>query len=276
MDVEDTVETYRMRRALSLIGASLHALLQAFAAHVERYADLVCMGYTHLQSAEPTTRRLPVGRLRARPLDRRCATARRLRCADAPRVSAARSGRRLPTSGCCAAPAAARAIKKPTFSATSVLNRSRRGDANLSAQARLSRAFGARGSRRIAFQIRSGRAAAVVARIRRVVRTVRRQSKSAVPRCPSNAIRCSRERIGSLARLLPAYAERHGKTRRRTTSNERSTIAPTGARSCPKRSCAATRSYRSRAGSSPGCASTKVASRAICARTARSRAARPF
>ncbi len=55
MDVEDTVETYRMRRALALLGESLHALLGAFAARVERHADLVCMGYTHLQPAEPTT-----------------------------------------------------------------------------------------------------------------------------------------------------------------------------------------------------------------------------
>ena len=55
MDIEDTVETYRMRRALAVVGASLHALLGALAASVERYADVVCMGYTHLQFAEPTT-----------------------------------------------------------------------------------------------------------------------------------------------------------------------------------------------------------------------------
>ena len=55
MDVEDTVETYRMRRALALLGESLHALLGGFAARVEQYASLACMGYTHLQPAEPTT-----------------------------------------------------------------------------------------------------------------------------------------------------------------------------------------------------------------------------
>jgi len=55
MDVEDTVETYRLRRALSLLGANLHALLASFAKSVRAYADLVCMGYTHLQPAEPTT-----------------------------------------------------------------------------------------------------------------------------------------------------------------------------------------------------------------------------
>ena len=55
MDIEDTVETYRMRRGLALLGDSLHALLGGFAARIERYAHLVCMGYTHLQPAEPTT-----------------------------------------------------------------------------------------------------------------------------------------------------------------------------------------------------------------------------
>ena len=55
MDIEDTVETYRMRRALALLLASLDELLAAFVAQIERYADLVCMGYTHLQPAEPTT-----------------------------------------------------------------------------------------------------------------------------------------------------------------------------------------------------------------------------
>jgi adenylosuccinate lyase len=55
MDVEDTVETFRMRLALERIVASLDELLRAFAAQIERYAELVCMGYTHLQPAEPTT-----------------------------------------------------------------------------------------------------------------------------------------------------------------------------------------------------------------------------
>ncbi len=55
MDVEDTVELYRMRRALAMLGESVHALLRAFGAKITQYADLVCMGYTHLQPAEPTT-----------------------------------------------------------------------------------------------------------------------------------------------------------------------------------------------------------------------------
>ncbi len=55
MDVEDTVETYRLRLALSHVGEHLYALLGVFSAQIRKYADLVCMGYTHLQPAEPTT-----------------------------------------------------------------------------------------------------------------------------------------------------------------------------------------------------------------------------
>jgi len=55
MDVEDTVETYRLRVALGLIGERLATLLRSFSVAIVRYADLVCMGYTHLQPAEPTT-----------------------------------------------------------------------------------------------------------------------------------------------------------------------------------------------------------------------------
>lgn len=55
MDIEDTVETFRLRLGLSWIGASLGALLEAFAAKIRAYADLTCMGFTHLQPAEPTT-----------------------------------------------------------------------------------------------------------------------------------------------------------------------------------------------------------------------------
>jgi len=55
MDVEDTVETFRMRLALEQIVAAVDDLLLAFAGRIERHADLVCMGYTHLQPAEPTT-----------------------------------------------------------------------------------------------------------------------------------------------------------------------------------------------------------------------------
>ena len=55
MDIEDTVETYRLRLGLAAVGANLHGLLQSFAAKIRQYADLVCMAFTHLQPAEPTT-----------------------------------------------------------------------------------------------------------------------------------------------------------------------------------------------------------------------------
>ncbi len=55
MDVEDTVETYRLRLALSHVGENLYALLGVFCPKIRSYADLVCMAYTHLQPAEPTT-----------------------------------------------------------------------------------------------------------------------------------------------------------------------------------------------------------------------------
>jgi adenylosuccinate lyase len=55
MDVEDTVETYRLRLALASVGERLHELLQAFAAKIRDHAELVCMAFTHLQPAEPTT-----------------------------------------------------------------------------------------------------------------------------------------------------------------------------------------------------------------------------
>jgi adenylosuccinate lyase len=55
MDIEDNVETYRHRRALALIGAALDELLTSLSEAIRRHADLVCMAYTHLQPAEPTT-----------------------------------------------------------------------------------------------------------------------------------------------------------------------------------------------------------------------------
>jgi adenylosuccinate lyase len=55
MDIEDTVDTYRFRLALSCVGENLHGLLADFSTKIREYADLVCMAFTHLQPAEPTT-----------------------------------------------------------------------------------------------------------------------------------------------------------------------------------------------------------------------------
>lgn len=55
MDINDNAETLRMLEALQLIEDELKSLLKVFTSKIEQYADYVCMGYTHLQSAEPTT-----------------------------------------------------------------------------------------------------------------------------------------------------------------------------------------------------------------------------
>ena len=55
MDIEDTVETYRLRLALATIGANLRDLLKRFSERIRLHSDLVCMAFTHLQPAEPTT-----------------------------------------------------------------------------------------------------------------------------------------------------------------------------------------------------------------------------
>ncbi|MFN2449930.1 MAG: adenylosuccinate lyase [Candidatus Baltobacteraceae bacterium] len=55
MDIEDTVETYRVRRAIASVGAAIDVLLGSFAQKIREYGDLVCIAFTHLQPAEPTT-----------------------------------------------------------------------------------------------------------------------------------------------------------------------------------------------------------------------------
>ncbi len=55
MDISDNAETIRMQEALNIIEKKLIALLKVFEEKIEKYADFVCMGYTHLQPAEPTT-----------------------------------------------------------------------------------------------------------------------------------------------------------------------------------------------------------------------------
>jgi len=55
MDIEDAVEVYRVRTGLTLVLDSMHEVLRLFAVAVRRWASLVCVGYTHLQPAEPTT-----------------------------------------------------------------------------------------------------------------------------------------------------------------------------------------------------------------------------
>jgi adenylosuccinate lyase len=55
MDIEDTVETFRLHAGTRTLLITLDLVLAAFAKQIDVYAELVCMGYTHLQPAEPTT-----------------------------------------------------------------------------------------------------------------------------------------------------------------------------------------------------------------------------
>jgi adenylosuccinate lyase len=54
-DVEDNADVLLQREALELVLVRLRELLAVLADKVERWADTSCMGYTHLQPAEPTT-----------------------------------------------------------------------------------------------------------------------------------------------------------------------------------------------------------------------------
>ncbi len=54
-DVEDNADALRLRQALDLTLDGLRELLIALADRIKAHADTPCMGYTHLQPAEPTT-----------------------------------------------------------------------------------------------------------------------------------------------------------------------------------------------------------------------------
>lgn len=55
MDITDNAETVRITEALYVIEDELTKLLEIFRDKIKQYADYPCMGYTHLQPAEPTT-----------------------------------------------------------------------------------------------------------------------------------------------------------------------------------------------------------------------------
>jgi adenylosuccinate lyase len=55
MDISDNVEVLRIRESLDLILAALADLLLTLADLIETRADQVCMAFTHIQPAEPTT-----------------------------------------------------------------------------------------------------------------------------------------------------------------------------------------------------------------------------
>lgn len=55
MDIEDNADAIRIREALELILAKLVSSLEALSKRILEYKDLPCMGWTHIQPAEPTT-----------------------------------------------------------------------------------------------------------------------------------------------------------------------------------------------------------------------------
>ena len=55
MDVVDNTDTIRMVNALKIIEKKLISLLKKFGEKIDKYAAVPCLGFTHLQPAEPTT-----------------------------------------------------------------------------------------------------------------------------------------------------------------------------------------------------------------------------
>jgi adenylosuccinate lyase len=55
MDVEDNADVLRLRQSLDLLLTRLGDLLRTLAEKIEAEADHVCMAFTHIQPAEPTT-----------------------------------------------------------------------------------------------------------------------------------------------------------------------------------------------------------------------------
>jgi adenylosuccinate lyase len=55
VDIEDNADALRMLEALDLVLAQLRAMLAILAERIESRAEQACMGYTHIQPAEPTT-----------------------------------------------------------------------------------------------------------------------------------------------------------------------------------------------------------------------------
>jgi adenylosuccinate lyase len=54
-DIEDNADIINLTKAVNLVESRLKKVLLAFAKKIDASKDLVCMAYTHLQPAEPTT-----------------------------------------------------------------------------------------------------------------------------------------------------------------------------------------------------------------------------
>lgn len=54
-DIVDNADMLRTFEAMAIIEKKLKSLLNIFGEQIEKYAEIPCMGFTHLQPAEPTT-----------------------------------------------------------------------------------------------------------------------------------------------------------------------------------------------------------------------------
>jgi adenylosuccinate lyase len=55
MDIVDNTDSIRIKESLEIIESKLKDMLKSFAKQIDKFAETPCMGYTHLQPAEPTT-----------------------------------------------------------------------------------------------------------------------------------------------------------------------------------------------------------------------------
>lgn len=55
MDIVDNADLIRIKEAFEIIEKKVVVILKLLADKIEQYADFPCLGYTHLQPAEPTT-----------------------------------------------------------------------------------------------------------------------------------------------------------------------------------------------------------------------------
>lgn len=55
MDINDNGDVIKIKEAIEIIEGKLKNLMKLFALQIEKYAETPCIGYTHLQTAEPTT-----------------------------------------------------------------------------------------------------------------------------------------------------------------------------------------------------------------------------
>ena len=54
-DIEDNADMLRTRDAIGIILTRIVSILSIFEAKIRKYQSIPCMGWTHLQPAEPTT-----------------------------------------------------------------------------------------------------------------------------------------------------------------------------------------------------------------------------